>query len=153
MSFLPLIMLAIPVLFIFLFVRRAKRLIRVMQNPEQLGQLLSQSVRAALAEAGLDPDRLELAQLRQLEDGPALQQRIRSELHVVFKRLLSARAGDLLPSTVGASPMVAPVSLSGTAAVMNRPLPIDHASRRRSPVPVVAIAVIAAAVAVAFLVR
>jgi hypothetical protein len=63
------------------------------------------------------------------------------------------RAGDLLPSTVGASPMVAPVSLSGTAAVMNRPLPIDHASRRRSPVPVVAIAVIAAAVAVAFLVR
>ncbi len=107
MSFLPLIMLAIPVLFIFLFVRRAKRLIRVMPNPEQLGQLLSQSV----------------------------------------------RAGDLLPSTVGASPMVAPVSLSGTAAVMNRPLPIDHASRRRSPVPVVAIAVIAAAVAVAFLVR
>ena len=153
MSFLPLIMLAIPVLFIFLFVRRAKRLIRVMQNPEQLGQLLSQSVRAALAEAGLDPDRLELAQLRQLEDDPALQQRIRSELHVVFKRLLSARAGDLLPSTVGASPMVAPVSLSGTAAVMNRPLPIDHASRRRSPVPVVAIAVIAAAVAVALLVR
>ena len=146
MKFLVLAMFLLPVVAFAVFAARIRRLIALMRNPEQLGQLLSDPVRHSLATAGIDPNQLELAQLERLEADPELRQQIRDELGVAFKRILAGRRAPGRSSATLNSPLP-PVAVAPSEA-WNRPLPIDHASRQARFAPIIAIGVTAILIAI-----
>jgi hypothetical protein len=154
MEYLHYAMLALPLVFMVVFARRMQRVFEIARNPERLGQLLSQPLRASLQQAGLDPDRLDAAQLQKLDDHPALKRQVTDELQVAMRQVLSlkATAADSTPAPMS-SPSSARLSspaVSQSPEGWDRPLPIDHASRQRSPRWIVAL-LLAAAVASALI--
>ncbi|MEN8182632.1 MAG: hypothetical protein ABFS46_08865 [Myxococcota bacterium] len=133
--------------------RRVIRVARMLRDPEQLRGLFSDEVRAALVEAGLDPDTV---RLQEIQESPELARLVGDDLKRVLREAVlgigsgssaSQRARSLFRS--GASAERAS-GLNGSSERMGQPFlppPIDQASR--GGFRAVALLVIAALVGVA----
>lgn len=62
-----LVLLLLPLVLFVVFLRRVIPLARRLRDPEQLGRLLSEDVRAALRRAGLDPDSVSIQEIQKSE--------------------------------------------------------------------------------------
>ena len=92
----------IPVVLFAVAVRRMIRIGRLLRNPEQLRSLLSDETRAALLDAGLDPDSVDLQEIQESEE---LSNLIAADLRRVLRSLfLGGRLPDSLGSPDAAHP-------------------------------------------------
>ena len=113
---------SLPLLIGAMFLYRGVRLVRVLrmvQSPEQLGAMLSQPLRDALAAEGIDPDRMDVAKLRDLDDGSDLHDRVRAELQAAFRSAMGG--GAIAHPGAGAGADASTIASAG----WSRPGPID----------------------------
>jgi hypothetical protein len=81
------------------FVRRAIRVARQIRDPEQLRSLFSNDTRAALLEAGFDPDSVSMQEIQESEE---LARLIASDLRRVLRSVvlgLPVRVSEVSPDT------------------------------------------------------
>ena len=104
-----LLLFALPLVFFSLMVHRVVRLGRLLRDPVRLRSLLSEEVRAALVEAGFDPDAVDL---KEIQKSPELARLVAEDLRRLLRfsllglPLRTARAAPARPS--GAAPSSAP---------------------------------------------
>lgn len=99
---------SLPLLIGAMFLYRGVRIVQLMrsiQQPDQLGAMLSQPLRDALAARGIDPDRIDVARLRDLDDGSELHDRVRAELQTAFRSAIGGGAVAHPGTPVDASAM------------------------------------------------
>lgn len=148
-----LLVLAIPFVVFALVFRRVVGVIQLFQDPDALRGLLSEPVRAAIREAGLDPDTIEMEDLEGREE---LAQRIAADLKPqLYSRVFGFhRPGAKSGSSSGSSPVGAASTVSMEAwssgaspagAVPPMPPSIDAASGMRTSTALVVVAVLVGA--------
>lgn len=121
-----------PFLFSFVVVVRLIRVIRAFQDPARLRSLLSARSRAALAEAGLDPDAVTLQEIQAV---PELQEVVGQELRTVLRSAMLGGAPPR-PDTAAVAPVHTAASLAGL------PEPIDSPAGGRRLGVVLALALV-----------
>lgn len=89
MQWLVLLLALLPLALFALFVRRVMRVVQRLRDPEQLRSLLSEEVRAALLEAGIDPDSVSVAEIQKSEK---LRRIIAPDLNRAFRSALLGRS-------------------------------------------------------------
>ena len=156
------LMIAVPVAWMVLTVRRFRRIARALQNPQGLEQRLEVDLQQLLARAGIDPAKLRGGDPEPLRDlSPELQGEVRKLLlRTLFtgwdaagQRTLPPTAGPSA-SRLGRSAATASPAPEGQGGSFHRPpelpLPIDHGSRMRSRL-VLAAALVAIAGGIAYM--
>lgn len=112
MTWLVPVLFLLPLVALAFTLPRVIRFARLLQDPEQMAARLSQHTRQALAQAGLDPDRLDAVALRK---SPELARMVREELHQVFRAELlgSSRftAGTRLAPPAAGRPLELPAAI------------------------------------------
>lgn len=151
-----LILFLIPVVLFVVAARRMIRIGRLIRDPEQLRSLLSDETRAALRDAGFDPDSVDLQELQESEELSTL---VAADLRRVLRSLFLGVPLPELPPGSGAAHL--PVDRKGVLSTPPRstttsdpsgqpvlPPPIDQTPdpRIRIVVAVAIIALIAAAI-------
>ena len=132
-----LVLFLLPLVLFTVFVRRVIRVGRQLRDPERLRSLFSDDVRAALREAGLDPDSVSMQEIQKSE---ALTRLIAADLRWVLRSVVlglplpqsgMSRDAPSLPMddrstlpTHGWSPRAS----GGRAAQPHLPPPIDQSS-------------------------
>lgn len=145
--------LVIPLLIFAVLVRRVVRVGRRLNDPEQLRLLLSDEVRAALLQAGFDPDSIRMEEIQESEQ---LQRLVANDLRRALRRAVmgldraDARTTPGTPGagvwpTAGSAPRGWDGRSSDRAGQPRLPPPIDQ----RSGPPPAALLALAMAVLIA----
>jgi hypothetical protein len=150
-----LLLFLLPAVAVVVAMRRAVRIARVLRQPAAVGSLLSPRVRAALSEAGLNPDALDAERLRSNEK---LAQLVAGDLRrALGSAIFGVRRHSPEFSDTVTAPTAVPIAAPGLLASRDpsRPLglppPIDLVSRGRPrTITVLAIAIVLAVAYVVF---